>query len=327
MRIAFVGGVPNIMGGGGLEVQMAETALALRSSGHSVAVWGNDLDSEDIDVLHIYGADPASWNYLRNWTRNRVPVVVSPIAVFDTPFAGMMERWISRLKIGPTNTANMRRGVVAAADHLIALHPAERDWICRSYDRPATEVSVIPNGSSAISSSSAVSGESYICVVGTVGARKGQLDLLGTWNRALPDLRVIGGLTPNWKDAHAFEQAIAARVNATWVGALPRQDVWHAQHAALATISFSVSEGESLALLDSLRLGRPVLVRKSSSALQMKERYGSQVRIFDGRDSLVAQINELRDSAKSDDVVRPPSWDDVALELQLIYRSLLPGKD
>ena len=92
----------------------------------------------------------------------------------------------------------------------------------------------------------------------------------------------------------------------------------------MATISVSAVEGESLALLDSLRLGTPVLVVASDSSQALKSKFGEGVTVAPSIASIPTLVGSWGASASS--LVRPPSWNEVAESVAGIYRAAVqPG--
>ncbi len=73
LTLGFVGGVPAVMGGGGLEIQIAQTARALEGLGHRVVRLECAAADDGIDVVHGFHAEPALWHWLPHWTRERPP--------------------------------------------------------------------------------------------------------------------------------------------------------------------------------------------------------------------------------------------------------------
>jgi glycosyltransferase involved in cell wall biosynthesis len=326
MRVGLVGGVPPFMGGGGLEVQIDKTAEALRTQGVDVFVSHTSNESDKpLDIIHMFGADPSNWNYLRNWTINRCPLVVSPVLVFDSMRQARFERYLSRLRIGPTTTSGMRRGVVLAADHVVALHDGEREQVIRWYSVSSESVSVVPNGSSAIPADGDRAGPLFFVCAGTINARKGQLALIRDWRPEFPDLVLAGPLSLQGSEAREFEEILRSKRNIVWRGRVSHIDLWSLQSRACATVSYSQSEGESLVVLDSLALNTPVLVRQSAATEHLRRRYGNGVLPFDTVDDFVSTVSSLvagSSHTSERTFSMPPRWSEVGSRLVSIYERL-----
>lgn len=315
MRVAMIGGTPSVIGRGGLEVQMSETGTALARAGiELVDPWSNRGPTPDL--LHVFGADPSAWNMLRNSNRVHGPIVLSSVLVLSRGRTALVESLQSRLTIGGQNTASMRRSSIRAADAVVALHVGERDYLRQAYSVDQSRIRVIGNGSSAASFASDHS-DDYV-VVGTIGPRKRQYELASEWPLDGPSLIFIGDLLQGWTDAENFMRLVSNRSNLRWLGHLPQQDVWDHQARAAATISASEVEGESLALLDCLRLGKPVLVVESPASASLTARFGDAVIASSSIRQLIraATSGWLKHRTVSR---RPPSWDDVAIQLLALY--------
>lgn len=324
MRVAILGGIPRGLGGGGLEIQMRESARALSALGVDVVDPWLDPADAPVDVIHLFGADPSTWQYLRNANRMPKRVVVSPVVVVNRHRNALIERLQGRFRLVGANTASMRRDVIARADSIIALHAAEKSFLTRAYGLAPSRVSVVGNGSRASSTGDApvwAAGQPYFCAVGTVGDRKQQLELARSWPTE-HDFRllIVGGADPSWTRLREFRTLVDAHPKVEWVGGVAQGQVWDIQGGAIATISASRVEGESLALIDSLALGRPVVVRSSSAGRALASRFGQGVRSFRDDRELLKVIRHLGQKEQLS-VQSPPTWSEVAADLLAVYRT------
>lgn len=325
MKIGFLGGVPELIGGGGLEVQMRETAAALASMGCEVIP--QHVGCEEVDVVHAFGADPSLWNHLRNWTRNVRPLVVSPVLVISSGTQRRLERVMSKVRLGASSTSSMRRDVVRRADHLVALHDGEAAVLRRWYGIEGDCISVIGNGSNASATAPEGVRREGVVVVGTVGDRKRQLELAECWQQHWPVLTVVGPLSARWRDAQRFRDLVSSKGNVRYAGRLTQSELWNLQARSLATISASVAEGESLAALDALRLGSRVIVRSGPGTSSLTARFGAGVITYGNfaelRDVLDMSASTLGGSAPPE---RPGTWKEISAQLVGVYEHVLIGK-
>lgn len=322
MRVGFLGGVPSLIGGGGLEVQMRETAAALGDLG--IEVVPQHAAGEQVDIVHAFGADPSMWNHLRNWTRNVVPLVLSPILVIASPAQRRFEFALSRLRMGASNSATMRRSVVLRADRIIALHGGEARDLRRWYGIPDDRITVIGNGSRAeVPGESADLRRDGVVVVGTVGERKRQLELVNWWKREWPTLHIAGPMSAGWSGSAQFTAAVLEKDNVSYLGRIEPAELWKLQQRSIATISASVAEGESLAVIDSLRLGTKAIVRQGPGVSSLSARYGDGVLSYGGPGELEELLCTRRGYVDSPPPVRPASWEEVGRQIADIYAGLL----
>lgn len=322
LRVGLVGGTPPLLGSGGLEIQMSQTSRALQAIGVEVhEQFGRPVD---LDILHIFGADPASWNNLRNSQLANIPVVLSPVLMFESRVNRVVEPLISRMRLAGSTAATMRRSLMRSAALCIALHHGEKSLISRCYGIPESRIAVVGNGSNATAITPAPYGSTTagIVAVGTIGERKRQLELVRMWRSTWPPLVLAGSVNSEWAGYSGFQAAVESKVNVSYIGRLPQAELWNLQARSLATISMSAVEGESLALLDSFRLGKPVISYAASHTRMLRTRFGA-VHAFRSEAELDAAIRHLSVSPAAAGLIRPPSWEDVALKLKGHYQQVL----
>src|SRR5438445_608528 len=123
LRIAFLGGLPAIIGRGGLEIQMDRTADGLRSLGHEVV--RAEMANADVafDVLHVFGSEPTAWHLLRH-IHLPAPIVVTPL-VSISPGIEQVLLWTSA-RVPVLTSTRMRRLVLARANAIVALTEYEK---------------------------------------------------------------------------------------------------------------------------------------------------------------------------------------------------------
>lgn len=313
------GGSPRSLYTGGLEIQLRETSAAMSGLGYRVL---DGTEGVKPDILHLFGANPSSYNLLRN-VQPLLPVVVSAVITFNRSRSPLLEKCVSRITALGSTSSSMRKAVLRRSDHIVALTKIEADFCVEAYSLGTRNISIIPNGSNAASVSGEEGSSRYV-VIGSIGQRKRQLELIEGWKAHWPVLSLVGPLSPAWDKVDAFHRALAVHANVQWLGSLPQTDVWDLQRTAIATISNSDSEGESLALLDSLRLGRPVIVRSGRQSTAMRTSYGSSVVQYNSIDHLATYIGTGFDAPTVPSHQRPPSWEDVGLKLAEVYRTVSP---
>ncbi|NKR59447.1 glycosyltransferase [Rhodococcus hoagii] len=313
--------MPDLIGGGGLEVQMRETAKALEEIG--VEVVSQFSGGETVDIIHAFGADPSMWNHLKNWTRNVVPLVLSPVLVISSPAQRRVETVLSRLRFGASNSATMRRAVAVRADRVVALHDGEARDLHRWYGVPYDRISVIGNGSRAEAPEESIDFQREgIVVVGTVGARKRQLELVQWWKSEWPHLYIAGPMSAGWRESDQFATAVRQKDNITYLGRLEPAVLWKLQQRCVATLSASVAEGESLAVIDSLRLGTKAIVRRGPGVSSLTARFGDGVLTYSGPSELDDLLCGRVGAVDSRPPAIPASWNEVARQIADLYASL-----
>lgn len=319
LRIAVLGGVPPSLGGGGLEVQIRETSVALARRGHEVFHVAREPHARPFDVLHAFSAEASVCQDLAHWRRNPAPLVVSPVLVV-APGTERRERLAARLPLqsyGPRARADLLRRAdltIAQTQHELAL--------VRSLG--ASDVALIPNGVAPVSATTVPPGTpptgTYALLLGTVSARKRQADVVS----ALTGIPVViaGGFEGNAMERATFHAALsAAGPAATWLGEVEDAGAVRALLAgARALVHLSRAEGQALALIEALSVGTPIVVSKLPANIELHAAHPDHVYLVDDVGSLPAVMASL--PARAPLAPRVPTWDDVAELLEPHYRRL-----
>lgn len=321
LRVAVLGGVPPVLGGGGLERQAAETAAALRRRGHDAFFAARESAPRPFDLLHAFGAEPDTWQWLTHWRRNPAPLVVSPVVVV-APGRERVERAAARVPLrswGP----RMRADVLRRSDLAVA-QTAHEATLLRALGARAVEL--VPNGVDVVPTAvgtppPGTPATPYALLVGTVSARKRQAETV----RALAGVPTVvaGGFDGSPAERAAFEQTVRA-AGATWLGEITdRAAMLGLVAGARAVVHLSSAEGQSLALLEALAVGTPVVVSRLPANVELAARHPDHVRLVDGLDDLRGAVAALPPGRPGPAPV--PTWDDVAAQLEGHYRRLVGG--
>lgn len=323
LRIAILGGVPPVLGGGGLERQIAETVAALRRRGHQVeqvhALGGDD----EFDVLHAVGNGADNWQLLQHWRKHPAPLVVSPVIVCAPGIIETKLRIGVRLGVIP-NVNSMSRAILRRADHVIALTAYERRLVGKLAGR-SIPVTVIDNGvnrSTPASENPIASDRPYVAMLGSISARKRQLEAL---ERLGGDFHfgVLGGVEGGERDRDAWQRAVASS-GADWPGEiLDSSAVARFLSDASALLLFSRAEVQSLAVLEALAYGTPVVASDHPSHRELSDRWPGWVRPVK---SIAAAAGPLADLLANPPEGRTPNvktWDQVAEEIEAVYDRVL----
>ena len=322
LRIALLGGVPPSLGGGGLEVQVERTARALLRRGHDVFHAGREPRPRLFDVLHVFSSGPDVAFQVSHWRRNTdVPLIYSPVLVIPPGLPELRQRVAHRLRIPEFGPAE-RRGLLRRAAAVVALTEYEARLVRDFSGAHALPVVVVPNGvDPAPDPAVPVEGlpEVYVALVGTVTARKRQRDVVDALARAGgPAPVVLGGFEGTEEDARAFGRAVA-RAGGIWLGDLADPgSVRLVIRGAQALVHLSAAEGQSLAVLEAVSEGTPVVASPIPSQRELAVRYPLHVLLADSPDKAVDLLGAM--GPRPDDVPRVPTWDDVARELEGVYR-------
>lgn len=313
MKVAILGGMPPSLGGGGLELQMERTEAALVARGHEVVRPENERTAGGWDVLHAFGAEGNVQFFLEHWTRNRSPLVLSPVLVVSPGAQELALMAASRIS-GIATHAGRRREALRRADVLVAITAYERDVLGRLVGNKRVEV--VPNGVDRIEPSAPEREPGYALLLGTVSERKRQREVVA----ALPGpVLVAGGFLGNETERTAFARAAGA----AWIGEIrdPAR-VARLQRDAAALVHFSRAEVQSLAVLETLAHGTAVVLSDIPSHRELAFAHPRHVRLAKSLDELAPAVAALRAQPPEGPPPDVPTWADVAARLEAVYASV-----
>jgi glycosyltransferase involved in cell wall biosynthesis len=316
LRIAFLGGVPPSLGGGGLEVQIDRTASALSARGDAVFYVARESSALEFDVLHAFGAEPDVWHALGHWRRSEAPLIVSPVTVTGSRAEELLVR-IGAWTPVRSLAQRMRAEVVRKADVVIALTEHEAA-LMRALG--ARRVEVVSNGVDVeIASADAALPdlpEEFALLLGTVSRRKHQAEAVAALGASAV---VAGGFEGTPQERGRFE-ATVAEAGARWLGEVDAITAHALLRRARALAHMSRAETQPLVMLEALAHGTPVVATPLPAARELAALHPGWVRIVGGPSELPASLATL--TVPPGPPPEVPSWADVAIRLEEIYRSV-----
>lgn len=316
MRIGILGGVPAALGGGGLEVQIAQTAAALERRGHDVVRVETAGPAADWDVLHAFGAEGNVQFAVHHWTRASSPLVISPVLVISPGTMEWAQHATARFPVVATAAAERRR-LLRRADALIAITGYEARVLRRQVGRRA-RVSVIPNGVQIVAPGAGGGEADGVLLLGAVSRRKRQREALEALAGTSP-IVVAGPFSGEAGERRAWEAALATS-GARWLGHVDRPDeVARLLTDAAVLVHWSEAEVQSLAVLEAIAYGTPAVVSDIPSHRELAAAYPGWVRVATDAESLRTQVALARRSPPAGPAPRPATWDDVAALLEPVY--------
>lgn len=321
LRIAVLGGIPPSLGGGGLEVQLRETAAALARRGHDVFHVAQVLDARPFDLLHAFGAEPDVCHQLTHWRRSPAPLVVSPVLVI-APGRERREQLAARVPVG-TFGPHARLLLLRRASLVVAQSAHEQAFLEQA---GAASTALVPNGVTPVAAGDPPAGTpaagTYALLLGSVSARKRQREVVAAL--AGHPTVVAGGFDGGEGDRQAFTTAVDAAGSATWLGEVgPASAVRALLQGARALVHLSQAEGQALSILEALSVGTPVIASRLPANVELAAAYPQHVRLVDGAEEVAAAFASLPARPASPPAI--PTWDDVAAQLEQHYAPLVPG--
>lgn len=163
----------------------------------------------------------------------------------------------------------------------------------------------------------------YVLLLGTVSARKRQAATITALGGTSFQPVVIGGFDGSSAERVAVERSVAA-VGGRWLGELDDPAVIRGLvRGAAAMVHLSRAEGQSLAVLEAVAEGTPVVCSALPGNVELAQRYPRHVLLCDDIEGLPSAMAALPTQRQA--VPDVPTWDDVAAKLEVHYRRLVAG--
>ncbi len=162
--------------------------------------------------------------------------------------------------------------------------------------------------------------EGFVLMVGRVTPSKRQAAVIGAMGGRFPTV-VAGDL----EDESAREEweALVARSNAVWLGAVDRAELAYLYESARVLVHLSTGEVQSLAVLEALSTATPVIASDIPAHRELAGTFGEEwVRIVEQPAQVAAEIEAV--DAEPLPALEPvvPTARSVAAELTALYESI-----
>lgn len=222
--------------------------------------------------------------------------------------------------------ARMRRETLRRADAVVALTAYERDLVRRLAGAGA-DVTIVPNGSGSLDAPAAdpppgLPQRPFALLLGVVSRRKAQLEVVRALAPQMPVV-VAGAFSGDAAELAEWERTIE-QTGATWLGQVDDLAAVAAlQRAAAVLVHHSVAETQSLAVVEALSVGTPVVLSDIPSHRELAAAYPAHVRIVPEREQVAAAAIAFASSQPPAPAPAIPRWDGVAEQLEAVYRRVV----
>jgi glycosyltransferase involved in cell wall biosynthesis len=254
-----------------------------------------------VDLLHC--------TTFRGPVRSRIPTVltVHDLAILRTPEA--FPRW-HRLY----GSAGLR-GVLHAADAVIAVSQFTRDEVLALTNVPSERVRVVPNGVDPVFGTVGPAEEGdYVLAVATLEPRKNLGRTVEAARLAGVELRVVGAR--GWGGVEVEG----------WVGELPDAELAALYRGARCVVYASLYEGFGLPVLEAMACGTPVVTSRGTA---MEEVSGGAAVLVDPQDAAAIASGIDEAAARRDELVPAGfaraaefTWSGTADAVEALWREL-----
>ena len=328
------------LGRGGIEVQQDRTIEALERRGitvHRYDPWAPEIAA---DVVHVFGSDYPQADIVSRLKRHGHRVVLTSMFMAQHP----MWQYRAFTKAGsllPANTISLRQRTLLDADRVITISEQESRDLQEGFGLDPRKINVIANGIEErfFHASKGAFVDRYgldgiILCVGSIEPRKNQI----TVAHALKDLGrpvvFIGppashGGQPIKDYVDAFEALVDQYDHVHWIPGLDHDDpVLEAAYAAADVhVLASTVEAQGLVTMEAVAAGARAVV---SDLPQIRELFTSDVHFAptDDQQAIRSIVDRALAEPRHDWSTRERpswlmSWDEVALRLDAVYRSVL----
>ncbi len=325
---------------GGMEVQQDQTIAALRRLGVDVELFDPWSKSMDADIVHVFGSGFSHAAIIEGCRAEGKRVVVTSMFMPQYPiWQFAMMRRLARFI--PHTTVGLRTAALKSADRVIAISEKEKSDLTAAFALEGQRITVLSNGieerfyhATAEAFIEKYRIQDFVLCVGTIEARKNQIRLAKALRDVSTPVVFIGPAVSRGGDASAryvaeFEDLISSYDHMLWIKGLQHDDplLSSAYAAASVHVLVSTAEAQGLVTMEAAAAGAAIVV---SDLPQLRELFGADSQYVDpGSESAIKTI--VKNAMAIERVRYTPeqhpswmfTWDDVARDLDSVYRSLI----
>jgi glycosyltransferase involved in cell wall biosynthesis len=332
MRVLLDHPSPFALAHGGFQVQIEQTAAALRATGVDVDYLRWWDPQQNCDLIHYFGR-PSS-GYVEQARQKGLKVVVADLLT-GLGSRDRLQRMVQKGLMVAAQRAlpgvfTFRLGwdVFRRADALVALTPWEAQLMREMFGAPPGRTHVVPNGVEEVFLHAPLQarGEWLVCTA-TITERKRVLELVEAAVRAQTPVWIIGRPYSS-SDPYARRFEGIARQHPRWVryeGAISeRARLAEIYSAARGFVLLSAMESLSLSALEAAACGCPLLLSDLPWARTVFGTHASYCPISGSSRGAVVALREFYAAApRLAPPPRPMTWIQVAEKLRAVYETVL----
>jgi glycosyltransferase involved in cell wall biosynthesis len=318
-----------------LEIQVLETAKALRKLGVDVELLNPWEPEFTADLLHCFSSEYQLGEVVVRAKGRGLPVVVSAIFLPQAPaWAYLGWRWVD--PVIPTQTTfRLRKKILHLADRVVVLSRTEAMNLVLFFGVRRDRIEIVPNGVRDLREGNPeifvreVGVDQFVLCVASIERRKNQLRLVEALRGTDIPLVLIG---PVRSDEQRYGEAVrkTARRNGRviWIEGLPPDSplLASAYRAAHVHVLPSLSEAQPMASLEAAAAGANLVM---SNLPYLRELFGDYAWYCNPRSvgSIRKAVLEAWEAPRGARYVSPPpwliSWEEVARRLVGVYEGVL----
>lgn len=330
MKVLFYLDFPFAWAPGGYTVHIRQTEAALTRLGIEVGWLHPDADELRGDIVHYWSRPPHELHMQLARAHGCRIVHTALIGPGSNrgPLARKARRMLQpviRRMLGNTLYGHLGLTIYPAADAVIVLNAASRDYVCEVYGSPREKVHVIPNGIEAgFASVPPQKKNGRLLMVGSIQPNKNQLHVAEAARAAKVPVTFLGDIFPLDQDYGSRFRALVDGGIVQWTGQInDRVEVAKLMASASGLVLASTLEAFPLVLLESLACGTPVMVTDMPA---MRSIFGGAIRYAPPAAdpaypaALAAFHRDCLAGLRQNYPVL--TWDDVATRVANLYRSV-----
>jgi glycosyltransferase involved in cell wall biosynthesis len=328
--------VPFLLAHGGAQIQIEQTAAALKNNGVEVDFvrWWDG--GQKADLIHYWGRMPA--DHIRLAHQKGIKVIIAELLTAQgsrTPGQLRLQKFISRSvqRFAPKSfTAAFNWEAYRRADAFIAMTTWEKHLMNYMFSAPLEKIFIVPNGIEEIFlQSRAVERGRWLVCTATITPRKRVLELAQAAVQAQTPLWVIGRAyaetDPYAQQFYALAKQHPQLICTDSPPMADRAGLVKIYRAARGFVLLSAMETRSLAAEEAAACECPLLLSDLPWARSTFEDAVTYCPLTNSVESTARALRTFYDAAPNLPLPpKPPTWNEIGRQLKTIYEQVLNSR-